>query len=325
MQDTQFFFDNFSSYLTSPMVKDSGLDLSNATIMEILSEYANFRRTLNPMFDNCAIVRKIRQLQEEFHCIVMPPQITDIFYANFIQWAHMRDNCYSSIKLYCNQLKSALVWSSFHGGKLSPTYSTFSVPRHFRSRVALSQDEISHIAHFNVFGLPIRPQYQRTMEKVRDTFVLLCNLGQRHSDIRRIAPEHFSRGTFKIIQQKTGNKAVVDIDRYSIIPKLTHSLLEKYNYTCPYKGNLNNFNMYLHRLLRMIGEEFNDIVITEVKTNGKVEHISHRKWELCTSHTGRRSFITYNVMRCPTEIEVRRCSGHSSSKTLERYISMDED
>ena len=183
MQDNQFFFDNFSSYLTSPMVKDSGLDLSNATIMEILSEYANF-----------------------------------------IQWAHMRDNCYSSIKLYCNQLKS-----------------------------------------------------------------------------------------------------VVDIDRYSIIPKLTHSLLEKYNYTCPYKGNLNNFNMYLHRLLRMIGEEFNDIVITEVKANGKVEHISHRKWELCTSHTGRRSFITYNVMRCPTEIEVGRCSGHSSSKTFERYISMDED
>ena len=154
MQDNQFFFDNFSSYLTSPMVKDSGLDLSNATIMEIFSEYANF-----------------------------------------IQWAHMRDSCYSSIKLYCNQLKSALVWSSFHGGKLSPAYSTFSVPRHFRSRVALSQDEISHIAHFNVFGLPIRPQYQRTMEKVRDTFVLLCNLGQRHNDIRRIAPEHFSRGT----------------------------------------------------------------------------------------------------------------------------------
>lgn len=85
------------------------------------------------------------------------------------------------------------------------------------------------------------------------------------------------------------------LSEYAIIPKLTHSLLEKYNYTCPYKGNLNNFNMYLHRLLRMIGEEFNDI------------------------------FITYNVMRCPTEIEVRRCSGHSSSKTFERYISMDED
>ena len=131
--------------------------------------------------------------------------------------------------------------------------------------------------------------------------------------------------SFKIIQQKTGNKVVVDNDRYSIIPKLTHSLLEKYNYTCPYKGNLNNFNMYLHRLLRMIGEEFNDTVITEVKTNGKVEHISHRKWEMCSSHTGRRSFITHNVMRCPSEIEVRRCSGHSSSKTFERYISMDED
>ena len=35
----------------------------------------------------------------------MPSQITDVFYANFIQWAHEKGNCFSTIKLYCNQLK----------------------------------------------------------------------------------------------------------------------------------------------------------------------------------------------------------------------------
>ena len=71
-------------------------------------------------------------------------------------------------------------------------------------------------------------------------FVLLCNLGQRYSDIRRISPENFERNLFRIIQQKTGNKAVVDIDRY------------------------------LNSLLKEIGEEFNDTVITEVKVGGVV-------------------------------------------------------
>lgn len=44
---------------------------------------------------------------------------------------------------------------------------------------------------------------------------------------------------------------------------------------------------YLHDLLQLIGEEFNDIVITEA--------------------------------------EVRKCSGHKSMKTFERYITFDED
>ena len=47
--------------------------------------------------------------------------------------------------------------------------------------------------------------------------------------------------------------------------------------------------------MQIIGEEFNDIVITEVKIGGMVIRSENRKWELCTSHTGRRTFISYNV------------------------------
>ena len=51
----------------------------------------------------------MRQLEKEFSCTLVPSQITDIFYANFIQWAHEGGNCYSTIKLYCKLLKAALV------------------------------------------------------------------------------------------------------------------------------------------------------------------------------------------------------------------------
>ena len=148
------------------------------------------------------------------------------------------------------------------------------------SRVALSQDEISHIAHFDISKVARRPQYRRTLERARDMFVLLCNLGQRYSDIRRISPENFERNLFRIIQQKTGNRAIVDIDRYAIVPKLTYSLLKKYGYRSPYTSSVSNYDRYLHSLLKEIGEEFNDTVITEVKVGGVVNRSENQKWEL---------------------------------------------
>lgn len=121
----------------------------------------------------------------------------------------------------------------------------------------------------------------------------LSHPGSQGCDIVRISPENFERNMFRIIQKKT--------------------------------GNVSNYNRYLHDLLKLVGEEFNDTVITEVRTGGGICRNEYRKWELCTSHTGRRTFISYNVMRCPTEAEVRKCSGHKSMKTFERYITFDED
>ena len=123
-------------------------------------------------------------------------------------------------------------------------------------------------------------------------FVLLCNLGQRFSDIH---------------------------------PKTHIFAAQEVRLRSPYTSSVSNYDRYLHSLLKEIGEEFNDNVITEVKVGGIVNRNENRKWELCTSHTGRRTFISYNVMRCPTEAEVRKCSGHKSVKTFERYITFDED
>ena len=162
--------------------------------------------------------------------------------------------------------------------QLEKEFSCTLEPRYYKSRMALTSDEICHIAHFDISKVGRGPQYRKTLERVRDMFVLLCNLGQRYSDIVRISPENFERNMFRIIQKKTGSKAIVNIDKYAIIPRLTYKLPKKYNYCNP-----------------------------------------------CTSHTGRRTFISYNVMRCPTEAEVRKCSGHKSMKIFERYITFDED
>lgn len=52
-----------------------------------------------------------------------------------------------------------------------------------------------------------------------------CNLGQRFSDMIRIDKSCFDRNIFTIFQQKTGNKARVDIDKMSIDKKTTYYIL----------------------------------------------------------------------------------------------------
>ena len=153
MIQTTYCPDKFGTYLSHPESLDSGIDLSDASVREIILTYRAYRQTLNPSFNNDHILRRVVQLEKEFSCTLMPSQITDVFYANFIQWAHEKGNCYSTIKLYCNQLKSALNWASRHGCKLSQTYNVYEVPRYFKSRVALSQDEMNVMNYvFSSFG-----------------------------------------------------------------------------------------------------------------------------------------------------------------------------
>ena len=106
--------------MSHPGSQGCDIDLSPANVLEILLAYRAFGQTLNASYSNENIVRKVRQLEKEFSCTLMPSQITDIFYANF----------------FC-----------------------------------------------------------------------------RYSDIVRISPENFERNMFRIIQKKTGNKAIVDIDK----------------------------------------------------------------------------------------------------------------
>lgn len=115
---------------------------------------------------------------------------------------HQHIVIHESNKLLSRQVRDCL---------LSRTYNDFEVPRYFKSRVALTPEEICHVAHFDISKLERRPQYRQTLEKVRDTFVLLCNLGQRYSDIVRISPENSERNIFRIIQKKTGNKTAEEV------------------------------------------------------------------------------------------------------------------
>ncbi len=118
------------------------LNLSEASIVEIIDVSVDFKRKSNPAYKSLNLRGVIVRVQEAFKCKLMPAQVTDVFYASFIQWLHERGLKYSTIRSYCDQLRCLLFWAAKHGRKLSPTFDSYSISLYFVSKPALTQDEI---------------------------------------------------------------------------------------------------------------------------------------------------------------------------------------
>lgn len=195
----------FADFLAKPQKFD--LDLSKASINEVIESLISFRMILNPkVYKQYSCLRnQLKEVQKRFHCTIMPNQITDIFWSHFVAYQiNVGGLALSSIKTNCSQLKSALSWAARHNCQVAPTYDFVKLPQYTHNALALTPDEVSHIYHFDIGNLDKRPQYKRTLERIRDMFVLSCNLGCRYSDMIRIDRSCFDRNQFQIVQQKTG-------------------------------------------------------------------------------------------------------------------------
>lgn len=313
---------DFKTYLENSLRNPFTLDLSGLSLIEVVLACIKAKSKLHPNYGknlNCLLFN-LRALEEQYRVTLMPVQVTDIFWGYFIAFCQSRGLKNSTIETMSSQLKAVLSWAAKYNATVSPTYTEIKPTKSTTAEIALSADEVSRVAYFDIdlFYADRRKDYRETMRRVRDHFVLSCNLFQRFSDMRRVTPECFSRNTFTIAQQKTGSVAVVNIDKYAIDAKTTYRILERYGYNAPYTGTIGNYNNYLHTLMRDIG--FTELVRVEERVNGKLVVSTVPKWRLITSHTSRRTAITIGVLRGHNVHALKRCSGHSSLQTLDLYI-----
>jgi len=312
----------FKNYLDASLHNPFVIDLRDASLIEVILAAAKARTKFHPHYrENIrGLLYNLRAMEDRFSATIFPVQVTDIFYGYFIQFCRQRGLKDTTISVMCAQLRSILSWGAKYNARVSPTYTEYCIPKVNNTEIALSADDVSRITYFDVdrYYQGRRKDYRKTMRRVRDMFVLSCNLFQRHSDMVRITPSNFDRNKFSISQQKTGVLAVVDIDRYCIEPKTTYKILDEYGFTAPYTASIGNYNGHLHDLMRDVG--FTETVRVEGFEDGVMTSTDVPKWEMITSHTARRTAITVGVDRGMNVHELRKCSGHSCLANFDRYI-----
>lgn len=313
---------DFRAYLEHSLRDPFTLNLKDCSLMEVIRACVKSKSRLHPGYRASigCLVYNLQILEQEYRVELKPVQVTDVFWGYFIAFCQGRGLRASTISTMCSQLRSILNWAVKYNATVAPTYSDFQVPHIQSQKIALTADEVSRVAYFDIdlFYADRRSDFRDTMRRVRDMFVLSCNLYQRYSDMVRIDASCFDRNIFRITQQKTGNLAVVNIDRYSVDAKTTYRILERYNYEAPYKATIGNYNFYLHQLMKDIG--FDDPIRIEERREGKLVVESIPKWRLISSHTARRTAITINVLRGQNVHAIKRCSGHTDLRIFDNYV-----
>lgn len=150
-------------------------------------------------------------------------------------------------------------------------------------------------------------------EKVRDIFILQCQLGQRYSDIMNLENAIITSNEIQLIQEKTGKKVIIPLN------DIAKQILSKYN------GIIPPISIeYANAIIKKIGEKagINDDIIIPVRADDKMRSKKVEKYTLISTHTARRTFVTSSLKKGVSPSIIMKITGHTSMKTMEGYNKM---
>lgn len=190
--------------------------------------------------------------------------------------------------------------------------SKFSTVSEETDSIYLNEKELQDLAELDLSD-------NKTLENVRDQFLIGSYTGLRFSDFSILTPEQIKDGFIDIkVQTKTGQPIIIPI--HSIVL----GILEKYNGALPRSLSNPRTNDYL----KQIGKKVPSLktVISKTFTKGGLRITKNfEKWELLCTHTARRSFSTNEYLAGTPSITIMAITGHRTEKAFLRYIKLTPD
>jgi len=184
----------------------------------------------------------------------------------------------------------------------------FKVISEESDNIYLTKEEINTLYNFDLSD-------KKSLERVRDLFVIGCWTGLRFGDLEQITLDKIKDDFIELRQKKTGNKVHIPI--HSTVKEI----LNKYNGILPKPISNQKYNEYLKEAAKLAGIDapfFKTISRKGIKTEKK-----YLKYELISSHTARRSFCTNAYKDDIPTMAIMAVSGHKTEKDFLRYIKAD--
>ena len=183
--------------------------------------------------------------------------------------------------------------------------------------VFLTQSEIRKLCDYSI------PIEKKHLERVRDVFVFCCFTGLRYSDAKNLTKGDVKNEFFDVTTIKTADSLRIEFNTVS------KSILDKYkdipianNRALPVISN-QKMNDELKELCRMAGID-SEVRKTFYKGNERIDE-RHPKYEVVSTHTGRKSFICNALaLGIPVEV-VMKWTGHDDYKSMKPYIAVADE
>lgn len=232
----------------------------------------------------------------------------DKFYDYCINHLEIMNN---TIRKDVSILKTFISWCNERGITKVNETKKFEVKGYSTDIVTLTDNELKLIEDYT----PSLPH----LSNVKDVFLLSTYTGQRFSDIHNLRYSDIdlkkkiwnlrTKKTKDIIKVPLSNKAISIIDKYKDEDKFIPTISNQ------------KYNEYIKRLCKEA--EINEpVTITSYRGSRRID-VTKPKYELITSHTARRTFVTLSLIKGMQPHILMKITGHKDYKTLNKYVRID--
>jgi len=280
---------------------------SEHDFFQILDLYINtkkphFAHTTNLKYIN--LKKQLKLFSNETNYLIILDKIDLAFFEQLHNFYFSLEHSNNTIKDKMKLLKSFLRWAHEREYTKNNKFEKYKGVKYIQvDAIALTKDDLTKIITCSISN--------EKLEKVKDVFLFQLYTGQRFSDIANFKYSDVKGNTWMLRQAKT--KKVMEIPL--IEPAL--DILSKYDNILPVISNQKT-NKYLKELGEKAG--LNDIItVTKFIGAEKIEK-QVPKYELLTTHTARRTFVSMASYEGVNQQVVKSYTGHGTDAMLGQYF-----
>ena len=209
-------------------------------------------------------------------------------------------------------LKTFMNWSYERKYHNNDTFRKFKKPQDDIEVICLTLDELMRLYRHDFDSL--------RLEHVRDFYCFGCFTGLRFSDIKKLRPSNIFKDyiKFTVVKTRTADHSVA-------LNHFAKTIVSKYQDTiyAPIPTiSSQKFNEYIKECCEIVGID-TPTTITRYIGQKRVDS-TYKKYELITSHTARKTFVTTSLYLGMSETSVKQNTGHKDDRSFRRYVNVSD-
>ena len=185
-------------------------------------------------------------------------------------------------------------------------------------KVTTEQVDIVYLTEKELLKLNSLKLKSARLKNVRDIFCLACFIGLRFSDLHKIKSENIKDGMLNIKTEKTKDILSIPLNDYAM------EIIDRHRIDDKVQLPVIITNQKMNEYLKELGElaKINEIIEQHRYSGNIKKTTTTEKYDLITTHTARRTFVTLALEKGFRPEVVMEMTGHKNYATFKRYIKI---
>jgi integrase len=260
------------------------------------------------------IKNKLKRFEAYRNEQILIKNVNDSFKNEFVNYLKTENYAQNTIQREFAIIKTFCKHARFLGIETHPQLDGLRLDKAKVEKIYLSFEDLNKIENIEPSKL------SESLENAKDWLIVSCYCGQRISDFMKFTKDQIRvenhKPLIEFTQKKTGKNMTVPLH-----PKI-QEILSKRNGDFPYEISDQRYNDYIKEVCKIaqIDDKIEGSKLMQNEIGGyRKTSGNFNKWELVTSHIGRRSFATNFYGKIPTTYLIS-VTGHSTEAMFLNYI-----